>query len=143
MDELTISQVARQLGIRTSTIRYYESIAVLPPPRRQRPEGTPGPHGRRRYDASILDRLSFIQVAQALGFTLAEIQILVRERGADDGLAEQWQALARQKLADVERLIRHAQDVKRRLIQGLRCGCPNLDACIHCVLAHCNPPAGP
>jgi MerR family transcriptional regulator, redox-sensitive transcriptional activator SoxR len=135
MDELTISQVARQLGIRTSTIRYYESIAVLPPPRRS--------NGRRRYDASILDRLSFIQVAQALGFTLAEIQILVRERSADDGLADQWQSLARQKLADVERLIRHAQDVKRRLIQGLRCGCPNLDACIHCVLAHCNPPAEP
>jgi MerR family transcriptional regulator, redox-sensitive transcriptional activator SoxR len=135
MDELTISQVARQLGIRTSTIRYYESIAVLPPPRRS--------NGRRRYDASILDRLSFIQVAQALGFTLAEIQILVRERSADDGLADQWQTLARQKLADVERLIRHAQDVKRRLIQGLRCGCPNLNACIHCVLAHCNPPVEP
>ena len=139
MEELTISQVARRLGIPASTIRYYESIAVLPPPRRH----AEGPHGRRRYDASILDRLSFIQVAQALGFTLAEIQILVRERSADDGLSDQWQTLARQKLADVERLIRHAQDVKRRLLQGLRCDCPNLDACINCVLAHCNPPAEP
>ncbi|HYF64845.1 MAG TPA: MerR family transcriptional regulator [Herpetosiphonaceae bacterium] len=133
MEDLTISQVAAQLGIRTSTIRYYESIAVLPPPRRA--------NGRRRYDPSVIERLSFIQVAQALGFTLAEIQLLVSDRSADDGLAGQWQSLARQKLADVDRLIQHAQDVRRRLVQGLRCGCPNLSACINCVLAHCHGPA--
>jgi MerR family transcriptional regulator, redox-sensitive transcriptional activator SoxR len=135
MEDLTISEVARRLGIRTSTIRYYESIAVLPPPQRV--------NGRRRYDSGIIERLTFIQVAQALGFTLAEIQLLVSERRADDGLAEQWQSLARQKLADVERLIQQAQDVRRRLIQGLRCGCPNLSACINCVLAHCHGPAQP
>src|SRR5205085_10290790 len=72
MDELTISQVARQAGVRPSTIRYYESIDVLPPARRL--------NGRRRYDPAILDRLAFIQITQQLGFTLSEIQLLFQHQ---------------------------------------------------------------
>src|SRR3712207_3564661 len=118
MEELTITDVARQAGIRTSTIRYYESINVLPAPRRV--------GGRRRYDPTILDRLAFIHITQELGFTLTEIQLLFHHQDAQTPLPELWQTLARQKLADVERLIRHARDVKRMLVQGLGCGCPNL-----------------
>jgi MerR family redox-sensitive transcriptional activator SoxR len=31
---LTISQVARQAGVATSALRYYERIGLLPPPAR-------------------------------------------------------------------------------------------------------------
>ena len=65
MEELTISEVARRSGVRATTIRYYESINVLPEPRRA--------NGRRRYEPAILDRLAFIHVAQRLGFSLNEI----------------------------------------------------------------------
>ena len=68
IEPLTISQVAQRAGIRTSTIRYYEQIDLLPIARRI--------NGRRRYDPSILERLAFIQVTQNLGFTLGEIQRL-------------------------------------------------------------------
>ena len=60
MEELTISEVAKRAGIRASAIRYYESIQLLPPPRRSA--------GRRRYNPDVLRRISFIQVAQAAGF---------------------------------------------------------------------------
>ena len=129
MDELTISEVARRSGVRATTIRYYESINVLPPPRRAK--------GRRRYDEAILDRLAFIHVAQRLGFSLAEIVLLFEQHDTAAPLPERWQALARDKLADVERLIRHAREVRQTLISGLRCGCPNLDECIDCVLKRC------
>src|SRR5262249_46276624 len=99
MEELTISEVARQAGIRPSAIRYYESINLLPLPNRV--------SGRRRYDATILDRLAFIQVAQKLGFTLTEIQQLFHQQEMDS-LSENWQALARQKLAEVNTVIEHA-----------------------------------
>ncbi|MFN8565769.1 MAG: MerR family DNA-binding transcriptional regulator, partial [Anaerolineae bacterium] len=40
---MTISEVARRVGVRTSTLRYYESIGLLPAPKRV--------SGRRRYDS--------------------------------------------------------------------------------------------
>jgi MerR family redox-sensitive transcriptional activator SoxR len=129
MEELTISEVARRSGVRATTIRYYESINVLPAPRRA--------NGRRRYEPAILDRLAFIHIAQRLGFTLAEIVLLFEQRDTDVPLSERWQALAREKLADVERLIRHAREVRQTLLGGLRCGCPNLHECIDCVLRQC------
>lgn len=132
MQDLTISQVARQAGMRPSTIRYYESIDVLPPPRRV--------SGQRRYDATIIDRLAFIQVAQKLGFTLTEIKLLFHNQDEVAPLSERWQTLARQKLAEVNALITQASTVRQLLEQGLRCGCPNLFECIHCVLLRCTEP---
>jgi MerR family transcriptional regulator, redox-sensitive transcriptional activator SoxR len=132
MEELTISAVARRAGVRASTIRYYESIHVLPPPRRV--------SGRRRYDPAILDRLAFIHITQQLGFTLTEIQMLFHHQDGQTPLPDLWQTLARQKLADVERLIQHALDVKQLLSQGLGCGCPSLHECIDCVLEQCDEP---
>ena len=129
MEELTISEVARRSGVRATTIRYYESINVLPAPRRA--------NGRRRYDPAIVDRLAFVHVAQRLGFSLTEIALLFEQRDTAAPLSDRWQALAREKLADVERLIRHAQEVRRTLIGGLGCGCANLDECIDCVLRQC------
>jgi MerR family transcriptional regulator, redox-sensitive transcriptional activator SoxR len=130
MEELTISEVARRSGVRATTIRYYESINVLPPPSRRA-------NGRRRYDPSILERLAFIHVAQRLGFTLTEIELLFEQRDTAAPLEERWQSMAREKLADVERLIRHAREVRQTLISGLRCGCANLHDCIDCVLKQC------
>lgn len=130
MEELTISQVAQQAGIRPSTIRYYESINVLPEPRRI--------SGQRRYDPTILERLEFIRITQKLGFSLAEIQRLLNNHSAETQLSEQWQTLAQQKLVAVELLLQQAIDVKQLLKQGLHCGCSNLSDCIQCVLMNCD-----
>ncbi len=135
MDGLSIGQVARQAGLRPSAIRYYESIAVLPSPRRV--------DGQRRYDRTVLDRLAFIQIAQRLGFTLTEIQLLFHNREEDAPLSERWRGLASRKLAEVETLIDQALGVRRMLTRGLRCGCADLLGCIDCVIANCDSPPGP
>jgi MerR family transcriptional regulator, redox-sensitive transcriptional activator SoxR len=132
MDELTISQVAERVGIRASTIRYYESINLLPEPRRV--------SGQRRYDAKILDQLAFIQITQKLGFTLAEIDILFQSGKAETPMAERWQTLAHQKLSEVDVLLRQASEVKLLLMRGLQCGCNNLFDCMKCVLQNCYEP---
>src|SRR5215211_7678280 len=85
MEGLTISEVARRSGVRATTIRYYESINVLPAPRRT--------NGRRRYDVAILDRLAFIHVAQRLGFTLTDIVLLFEQRDPAVPLSERWQTM--------------------------------------------------
>lgn len=78
-----------------------------------------------------------LQVAQWLGFWLTESGLLFEQRDTAAPLSERWQALAREKLADVEQLIRHAREVRQTLIGGLRCGCANLHECIDCVLRRC------
>src|SRR5215203_2359679 len=69
---LTIGQVARQAGLATSAIRYYESIGLLPEPERL--------SGQRRYAPDVLRRLGAIDVAKQAGFTLEETRALL---GAD------------------------------------------------------------
>ncbi len=130
LKELTISEVARQAGIRASAIRYYESVGLLPLPRRV--------SGQRRYQADILRRLAFIQAAQAAGFSVADMQALLHELDGDTPLSARWQSLAKRKLAEVDRLIQRAQGMRQMLEQGLQCGCPDLEQCIDCVLnIHC------
>jgi len=130
MEELTIGEIARRAGLRTSTIRYYEEINLLPAPRRV--------SGQRRYDTTILERLAFIQVAQKLGFSLAEIEALFHHQEEQMPLSENWQTLARQKLAEVNLLIQRAHGIRKLLTQGLRCQCPDLQDCINCVLMQCS-----
>ena len=127
--QLSIGQVAERAGVRPSTIRYYESINILPTPQRR--------GGQRRYDAAVLERLAFIQTAQRLGFSLAEIELLFQPIDEAAPLSDRWHTLANRKLAEMDSVIRQAASIRRLLARGLRCDCPNLHDCIHCVLAHC------
>ena len=121
--KLTIGEVARQAGLHTSAIRYYEEIGVLP-----RPERVDG--GHRRYSARVFQQLAFIQLAQQAGFSMAEIQTLVSGFDESAPLGVRWRTLAEQKLAELEVLISRAQGMKRVLEEGIRCQCLNLDECI-------------
>lgn len=67
----TIGQVAKRLGLRTSTLRYYEQEGLLTPHSRSR-------SGYRLYDEKACETLRFIQRAQRLGFSLADIGALLK-----------------------------------------------------------------
>ena len=68
MPQMTISQAAKRLGLRSSAVRYYEEIGILPAAHRL--------NGQRRYDEKVLYRLAVIQHAQRAGFSLTEIRQL-------------------------------------------------------------------
>lgn len=122
VEELTIGEVAHQTGLRTSALRYYESIGLLTPTRRI--------NGHRRYDAAVVSWLHFIQVAQWLGCSLDELRILFHA-GTDHSLSQEaWQNLVEQKLAQVEQFIDRAQRMKALLEQGRACGCLKLEDCV-------------
>lgn len=121
MEALTISEVARQSGVRTSTLRYYESIGLLPPPQRVQ--------GRRRYDSSIFSQLAILRLAQRAGFTLAEMRLLIHGFSQETPASERWQLLACQKLQEVEILITEVLRKKRILEQLLQCQCLSLEEC--------------
>lgn len=118
---LSIGQVANRAGIRTSSIRYYESVGVLPEPDRV--------SGQRRYSAEILTRLGFIDVAQQAGFSLDEIRELL-DGSTEEQAPERLQTLARRKLPDIEELIARAEAMKGWLQAAGECQCPSLDICV-------------
>lgn len=114
---LTIGQVARQAGVTTSAIRYYERIGVLPQPTRLA--------GQRRYSAETVRQLQVVDVAKRAGFSLQEVRALLERDRASDALRE----LARRKLPDVQALIARATAMEAWLTTASGCGCPTLDVC--------------
>jgi MerR family transcriptional regulator, redox-sensitive transcriptional activator SoxR len=121
-DLLTIGEVARRSGMRTSALRYYESVGLLPDPRRVG-------GGHRRYDPSVLDIISVLRIAQQAGFTIAEMHLLVAGFDPETPASERWQQLAQRKLQEVEEVIAHAQQTKLILEQLIQCGCVRLEEC--------------
>jgi hypothetical protein len=56
-ETLTIGQLAQRFELKTSAIRYYERVGVLPEPARE--------SGQRRYGADAIKRLEVLEVASA------------------------------------------------------------------------------
>jgi MerR family redox-sensitive transcriptional activator SoxR len=122
MPQLSISQVARTVGIRPSAIRYYEQIGILPPAKRTR--------GQRWYDPTIVSHLMVIHQARQNGFTLVEIRELFFGFDQRTQAAARWQKLSERKLAELEASIEKIRNVQRRLSE-LRdgCRCNSLEEC--------------
>lgn len=119
-ETLSIGEVASRAGVRASSIRYYESVGVLPEPVRE--------SGRRRYGPDAVDRLRAIAVAQQAGFSLDEISELLD--GSEGGeVSGRLRELAKRKLPEVEELIARAESMKAWLEAASDCGCPSLDVC--------------
>ena len=114
--------VARQAGVQTSTLRYYEKLGLIPSPKRV--------SGQRRYDREVLRLLEMIQFAQQTGFTLSEIRTLLHGFSATKPPSARWRVMAQKKIPEVEALIQRAQNMKRLLEEGLHCDCLSLDECI-------------
>lgn len=122
MGRLTISQVARQIGIQSSAIRYYEQIGLLPPAQRL--------GGQRRYDSTVFYRLAIIQLARQLGFTLTEIRQLFFGFRDITRPPERWRTLSRKKIAELDHLMEGIKAV-RGILRNLmtKCRCDTLDQC--------------
>jgi MerR family redox-sensitive transcriptional activator SoxR len=119
--QLTIGELARRAGRPPSTIRYYESVGVLPEPERL--------SGRRRYPPEMIRRLAVIDTAQRAGLSLDEITELLGARPDDTAAIERLRTIAERKLPEVEALIERAAVVRRWLEAASACECPSLDEC--------------
>jgi MerR family transcriptional regulator, redox-sensitive transcriptional activator SoxR len=122
MPLLTISEVARQVGLRPSAIRYYEQVKVLLPATRT--------GGQRRYDATVLYRLAVIQRARLTGFTLDEIRELFFGFREAAPASRRWQKLSQRKLVELEEQMRQIRAMRGLLRKMMECcHCDTLDQC--------------
>lgn len=119
---LTITEVAREAGVRPSTLRYYESIGLLPDPARV--------GGRRRYEPGVLQRLAVIQTARSAGFSLAELRVLFDEILTGDAPGAQWHELIHSKRDELDALLRNVLHMKALLDDIMQCDDPTLVDCL-------------
>ncbi len=103
MPTLTIGQLAKRAGLRTSALRYYEEQGLLTPVGRTE-------SGYRLYDPEAEQTLRFIQRAQRLGFSLSDIRTLLTSQ-QDGGLSDETAI----KIAQ-ERYLALARQVTRLLV---------------------------
>ncbi|MFL6438200.1 MAG: MerR family transcriptional regulator [Terriglobales bacterium] len=118
---MTISEVGRQAGIRSSTIRYYEQIGVLQPAQRV--------SGQRRYDNTVLYRLAIIQRAQQTGFTLDEVRRLFYGFREKTPISERWRKLSEQKLKELEQMVEQIETMQELLLRIQKCRCDAIESC--------------
>lgn len=108
-----ISQLAKAVGIPTTTLRYYERVGLSEP--EDRSAGN-----YRLYTDDSLRKVKFIRATQVIGFTLDDIKLLL---AAEDGRVPRCcdvQPLLKERMADVEHRLRDLNEVKRVLQSALR-----------------------
>jgi MerR family transcriptional regulator, redox-sensitive transcriptional activator SoxR len=120
-EPLSIGAVARLTGRRASSIRYYEEIGLLPPPRRV--------SNRRVYEPTVLRTLAVVDTAQRAGLTLDEIKALLHTTDENGEAMEQLRAIAERKLPEITALIERSELVRDWLECAARCECPSFDDC--------------
>jgi MerR family redox-sensitive transcriptional activator SoxR len=117
----TISEVAKQIGLRPSAIRYYEQIGILPPIQRV--------SGQRRYEVTALHRLVVIQRARQTGFTLTEIKQLFFGFRAGTPPSVRWHRLKTGKIVELDRMLQRIRTMRDLLEQQGKCRCTALEEC--------------
>jgi MerR family redox-sensitive transcriptional activator SoxR len=116
---LRIGDVAAEAGVATSTIRYYERIGLLAKAARV--------SGQRRYDRSVIERLSLIEIGQRAGLSLDEIRELL-DAGSEP-ISANLHELAERKLPAIDALIERATAMRAWLLKAQTCDCDTVHEC--------------
>lgn len=120
--DLTISDVARRTGLAASAIRHYESEGLVHPYRTDA--------GQRRFVRADIRRLSFILIAQQMGFTLAEIRDQLAPLPETRGPTKSdWARMSQRFARVIDQRIAMMQRLRNRLDGCIGCGCLSLDSC--------------
>ncbi|WP_232364459.1 Zn(2+)-responsive transcriptional regulator [Salinimonas lutimaris] len=108
---LKIGELATRAGVSVDTIRFYESKGLLNATRRSA-------SGYRLFSEEDLTRLSFIQRAKQVGFTLEEIaELLDLKTHPDDHTCEEVKARTQVKIDKVSQKLAELQRIHRSLIE--------------------------
>ena len=124
---MNIGAAAEATGVPPKTIRYYESIGLIPP-------ATRAENGYRHYTGFDIETLKFIQRPQNLGFSVKDVGGLLALWHDKDRTSASVKALALNHISDVEQRIQELDTIRKTLIDlTQRCHgddrpeCPILD----------------
>jgi DNA-binding transcriptional MerR regulator len=129
--DVAIGGLAAATGVKVPTIRYYETVGLLPKPSRTE-------SNRRLYGDDAVRRLRFIRHARELGFEVDDIRQLLDLTDQPDRPCQEVDAIAQRHLAEIESRIRRLNALKREVSRMIKeCAKGSVAECrIIDVLAH-------
>jgi len=123
---LKIGEVARWVGLPEKTIRYYEDVGLISPPRSE--------NGFRYFDLGDIQALTIIKGARALGFSVEESRSLLALAGNRDRSSADVKAMAsaqlektRDKIAQLKKLENQLEILTRACHGDNQPDCPILN----------------
>jgi len=119
---LSIGQLASRTGLAVSAIRYYETQGLIEPLRNA--------GGQRRFMRADIRRLSFVQIAQQFGFSIARIRALLDELPQGRAPNEKdWARIGQVFRIDLDRRIETLKTLRDDLDGCIGCGCLSMKKC--------------
>ncbi len=116
---MRIGELAALTEVNPTTIRYYESIGIVRPPRRTSAN-------YRDYGDEAVERLRFVKDSQAAGLTLAEIGSILEMKDTGQSTCAHTRDLLHRHLEEMDRQI-HALTKMRKDMQELADRADSLD----------------
>ena len=107
---MNIGEVAKLSGISAKTIRYYESVGLLPKPLR-------AANGYRYYRENDLQTLRFIHRSRNLGFTIKDIRDLLGLWQDTGRASADVREVAKRHVSEIERRLEEMESVRQTLMQ--------------------------
>jgi DNA-binding transcriptional MerR regulator len=102
---LAIGALSEATGVKVPTIRYYESVGLMPAAPRSE-------SNRRCYGDNAVRRLRFIRHARELGFEVADIRQLLDLSDQPDRPCQDVDAIAQRHLAEINSRIKRLKALK-------------------------------
>jgi len=104
---MNIKEAAQASGLPAKTIRYYEEIGLIAPPR--------GDNGYRRFRDRDLHKLAFLGRARSLGFSISECRDLLALYEDRDRASADVKRIARQHLERIDAKVAELQQMRATL----------------------------
>jgi len=119
---VSIGYLADRTGLAVSAIRYYEAQDLITPWRNS--------GGQRRFHRADIRRLSFIMIAQQIGFSLPEIRGFLKALpGGRTPTPEDWAQISQDFRSHLDQRIETLQRLRDNLDGCIGCGCLSLPKC--------------
>lgn len=119
---ISIGNLAGRTGLAVSAIRYYEEQGLVEPWRNA--------GGQRRFHRADIRRLSFVRIAQQIGFSLPEIRGFLKALpGGRTPTPKDWAKISQGFRAHLDQRIETLQRLRDDLDGCIGCGCLSLPKC--------------
>lgn len=109
---MRVVEISRLVQVTPDTVRYYTRIGFLKPIKNKT-------NGYKEYSQLDVSRLRFIANAKRLGFSLTDIQKIIREAGKGKTACPLVRQLIEQRLVETEQQFQEIRRLRKRMQQAV------------------------